>query len=179
VTTERIVVVNDRMQRGYRYVLTEHVGRNFDPRFAPELTPKEMLKLGVFCGKYLTDTRGEFPEERFTNAKLAPSKRDCSLNFFGVDASQPLSVWREKGWFIPTIRAAGFNGTAGTSWVAGSAMKTGARSTAGRRCAGIFGKSRSTASKVTSAAANASARRCCTGPTTAANYDRLYFRQNW
>ena len=101
MTLGQFVVVNDRMQRGYRYVLTEPVGRNFDPRFAPELTPKEMLKLGVFCGKYLTDTRGEFPEEWFTNAKLAPSKRDCSLNFFGVDASQPLSVWREKGWIHP------------------------------------------------------------------------------
>ncbi len=97
MTTGRIVVVNDRMQRGYRYLLTEPVGRNFDPRFAPELTPKEMLKLGVFCGKYLIDTRGEFPEEWFTDAKLAPSKRDCSLNFFGLDASQPLSVWQEKG----------------------------------------------------------------------------------
>jgi PAS domain-containing protein len=108
VTTGRIVVVNDRMQRGYRYVLTEHVGRNFDPRFAPELTPKEMLKLGVFCGKYLTDTRGEFPEEWFTNAKLAPSKRDCSLDFFGVDASQPLSVWREEGWIHPDDPRGGF-----------------------------------------------------------------------
>jgi hypothetical protein len=27
--------------------------------------------------------------------------RDCSLNFFGVDASQPLSVWRRKGWLHP------------------------------------------------------------------------------
>jgi hypothetical protein len=79
MTTGRIVVVNDRMQRGYRYLLTEPVGRNFDPRFAPELTPKEMLKLG---GKYLIDKRSKFPEEWFTDAELAPSKRDCSLNFF-------------------------------------------------------------------------------------------------
>jgi hypothetical protein len=60
-----------------------------------------MLKLSVFCGKYLIDTRGEFPEEWFTRAKLAQSKRDCSLNFFGLDASQPLSVWQEKGWIHP------------------------------------------------------------------------------
>jgi hypothetical protein len=179
VTLGQFVVVNDRMQRGYRYVLTEPVGRNFDPRFAPELTPKEMLKLGVFCGKYLTDTRGEFPEEWFTNAKLARANvivRSISLG------STPASLCRYRGkrdGFIPTIRAAGFNGTAGTSWVAGSAKKTGARSTVGRRCAGMFGKSRSTARKATSAAANASARGCCTGPTTAVNYDRLYFRQNW
>jgi hypothetical protein len=53
----RTVFVNDMMQRGYRYQLTEQAGRNFDPEFGPQLTPKEMLRLGVFCGKYMTDTR--------------------------------------------------------------------------------------------------------------------------
>ena len=71
-----------------------------------------MLRLGVFCGKYMTDTRNEFPASWFVGAKLARTHRDCSLNFFGVDASQPLSVWREKGCSIPTTRAAGSNGTA-------------------------------------------------------------------
>lgn len=51
-----VVVVNDRMQRGYRYRLTEPA-RNFDPRFRPQLTPRQMLRLGVFGGKYLTDCR--------------------------------------------------------------------------------------------------------------------------
>jgi hypothetical protein len=36
----RTVVVNDKMQKGYRYVLTAPVGRNFDPEFKPELTPR-------------------------------------------------------------------------------------------------------------------------------------------
>lgn len=86
------VTVNDKMQRGYRYVLTEPAGRNFDPEFRPELTPKEMLALGVFCGKYMTDCRKEFPDSWFAKARLSPSGRDCALNYFGVGASQPLSV---------------------------------------------------------------------------------------
>ena len=94
----KTVTVRDKMQRGYRYQLTEPAGRNFDPEFKPQLTPKEMLKLGVFGGKYMTDTRKEFPESWFSGAKLAEDKRDPKLNFFGVHASQPLSVWRKKGW---------------------------------------------------------------------------------
>jgi hypothetical protein len=98
---KRVVVVHDRMQQGYRYELTAPVGRNFAPEFTPELTPREMLRLGVFCGKYMTDTRDEFPSSWFDSAKLAEGRRDCSLNFFGVDASQALSVWRAKGWLHP------------------------------------------------------------------------------
>ena len=94
----KLVIVNDKMQRDYRYFLTEPVGRNFDPEFKPELTPKEMLALGVFGGKYLTDCRKEFPSSWFTCAKLSPAGRNDTLNYFSVDASQPLSVWRRNGW---------------------------------------------------------------------------------
>jgi len=97
----RTVTVNDRMQQGYRYALTAPSGREFDPHFSPDLMPKEMLALGVFCGKYMTDCREEFPASWFAGAKLSPSGRDCSLNYFGVDASQPLSEWRRKGWIHP------------------------------------------------------------------------------
>jgi hypothetical protein len=93
----KIVVVKDKMQRGYRYELVAPIGRNFDPEFSPDLTPKQMLSLGVFCGKYMTDCRREFPASWFARAKLAKGRRDCSLNYFGVDASRPLSVWRDKG----------------------------------------------------------------------------------
>jgi hypothetical protein len=101
LTGGRTVIVNDRMQQGYVYRLTEPPGRNFDPEFAPELTPEEMLALGVFGGKYLTDCRAEFPASWFTKAKLSPQSRDPSLNYFRIDASQPLSVWRAKGWIHP------------------------------------------------------------------------------
>ncbi len=89
------------MQQDYRYECVAPVGRGFDPEFKPELTPRQMLALGVFGGKYMTDTRDEFPAGWFTRAKLSPQRRDPSLNFFGVDASQPLSVWRQKGWIHP------------------------------------------------------------------------------
>ena len=95
------VTVNDRMQTGYRYALVEPEGRNFDAGFEPELTPKAMLALGVFGGCYLTDCRDEFPAAWFARAKLSPSRPDPALNFFGVAASQPLSLWREKGWIHP------------------------------------------------------------------------------
>ncbi len=92
------VIVNDKMQRGYRYVLTKPVGKEFAPEFTPDLTPREMLELGVFGGKYMTDCRNEFPRSWFTHARLSPERWDPNLNYFGVDASQPLSHWRAKGW---------------------------------------------------------------------------------
>ena len=98
---KRVVTVNDTMQRGYRYERTAPSGRGFDPEFKPQLTPADMLRLGVFCGKYMTDCRAEFPKSWFARAKLAASRRDCTLNYFGVDASQPLSEWRRKGWLHP------------------------------------------------------------------------------
>ena len=98
---KKYVVVNDFMQTGYRYELSVPTGRSFDPEFKPELTPRQLLKLGVFCGKYMTDSRKEFPKSWFTHAKLSSSGRDCSLNYYGVDASQPLSEWQNKGWIHP------------------------------------------------------------------------------
>lgn len=92
------VKVNDVMQRGYVYYLTEPAGKNFHPDFKPELTPKEMLELGVFGGKYLTDCRREFPASWFKRAKLCPEEHDAKLNFFKVNASQALSVWKKNGW---------------------------------------------------------------------------------
>ncbi len=94
----REIVVNDRMQQGYRYRLTAPAGRGFDPAFEPELTPRQMLELGVFGGKYMTDCRDEFPAAWFARARLSPGGRDPRLNYFGVDASKPLAYWREKDW---------------------------------------------------------------------------------
>ncbi len=98
---KRTVTVNDTMQKGYRYALVAPSGRNFDPDFKPELKPADMLRLGVFGGKYMTDCAREFPKTWFARAKLSAGPRDPALNFFGIDASQPLSEWRRKGWIYP------------------------------------------------------------------------------
>jgi len=92
------VVVHDRMQQGYVYYRTEPIGKHFAPGFRPELTPKQMLQLGVFGGKYMTDCRDEFPAAWFTRAKLCSARHDRRLNYFGVNASQSLATWRRKGW---------------------------------------------------------------------------------
>lgn len=95
---KKIIAVNDKMQQDYRYELVEPIGKNFHPDFKPELTPQKMLELGVFGGKYMTDCQKEFPRKWFEKAKLCSEKHDPKLNYFGVNASQPLSVWRKKGW---------------------------------------------------------------------------------
>lgn len=92
------ILVNDLMQDNYVYQLSEPAGKNFHPEFTPALTPKDMLQLGVFGGKYMTDCKDEFPASWFKQARLCADRHDPSLNFFGVNASQPLSVWRDKGW---------------------------------------------------------------------------------
>lgn len=95
---KKIIKVNDTFQKGYIYERTEPTGRNFHTDFIPELTPKEMLELGVFGGKYMTDCKKEFPKSWFTHAKLSPEHHDDTINFFHKHASQPLSVWVAKGW---------------------------------------------------------------------------------
>ena len=68
------ILVNDIMQKNYRYLLTEPMGQNFQSDFQPQLTPKEMLELGVFGGKYMNDCYDEFPVSWFENAKISTTE---------------------------------------------------------------------------------------------------------
>ena len=95
-----IINVFDKMQQNYSYTLQEPEGENFSPLFHPELSPKEMLELGVFEGKYLTDCQNEFPKDWFLNAKLSPEKPDISKNYFQIKSRQNLTVWKQKGWIL-------------------------------------------------------------------------------
>ena len=95
---KQIVIERDLMQMGYVYFLTEQAGKNFHSEFRPQLSPKQMLELGVFGGKYMSDCTSEFPVDWFEKAQLCSEIHDTELNYFGVNASQTLAEWRRKGW---------------------------------------------------------------------------------
>ena len=94
----KTVTVNDQMQENYTYTLSAPMGEDFAADFTPDLTPKQMLALGIFGGVYMRDCRDEFPEDWFTDAKLALGGRDPKLNYFEINASQSLQEWQRKGW---------------------------------------------------------------------------------
>ena len=67
--------------------------------FKPELTPKEMLELGVFGGAYFGDKIKEFPKSWFKKAKLS-EKFDIKINRFRVKAGLSRKEWQDKGWIF-------------------------------------------------------------------------------
>lgn len=97
----KFVTTKDPLQNGYKYYLSEAVGKNFDPEFRSELTPREMLKLGVFGGYYFRSYIDEYPKSWFKGVKLSPEFKDPKLNYFKINASQPLKYWQDRGWINP------------------------------------------------------------------------------
>ena len=112
--TGRNIEVNDKMQK-YSYKLTYKAGTNLKnggydnngekiryPTFKPYYTPQQMLNMGVFEGKYMTDCEGEFPKEWYISAKkkkkLCPKKADPSINYFKIKSRLSLKEWRKRGW---------------------------------------------------------------------------------
>lgn len=92
----RTINVHDDLQE-YEYELSAPTGQNYDEDFKPELTPKEMLELGVFGGHYFEGETDEYPKSWFERAKLSDT-HDKSTNYFNVDASQHREEWERKGW---------------------------------------------------------------------------------
>jgi len=99
LTIGTVITVRDKMQHDYRYTLSAPTGEGFPDHFQPVFSPKEMLAMGVFEGKYCNDCTDEFPADWFTEAKVSEAP-DPTLNYFGVKSRQPLSVWRDKGWIL-------------------------------------------------------------------------------
>ena len=71
---------------------------NTSIEFLPQLTPREMLQMGVFGGWYFEGCHDEYPIEWFEDAKLSSEGFDTSLNHFGVAAGQSREHWARKGW---------------------------------------------------------------------------------
>ncbi len=99
----RKIIYDDAFQKKYVYHLTEPVGKNFHQEFKPQLTPKEMLQVGVFGGAYFIGVTGlvpaDLPKSWFKGTRLSKDqKKYAELNYFGLSASLPLAYWRKKGW---------------------------------------------------------------------------------
>ena len=91
------VQVHDLMQRKYTYVLTEPSGRNFHPLFRPQLTPMQMLELGVSKTTFqlscapvinLFDQVAEpilMEQKKFDYRIIPDARREEALDIFSVD----------------------------------------------------------------------------------------------
>jgi hypothetical protein len=99
-----IIKVDNIMQSGYSYQLSAPIGKQFDPKFKPELTPRQMLERGVFEGKYFNDQVLEFPKEWYLTAlkkgKLSPQGPNPKLNYMGVKSRQSLGAWKKGNSWI-------------------------------------------------------------------------------
>ncbi len=94
-----VVEVNELYQSGYSYTLTESAGKHFSHNFTPDLTPSEMLSLGVFGGDYFTEPPHEFPDEWFDGVRFSKiGTSDKQLNYFKINASKSLEEWQKRGW---------------------------------------------------------------------------------
>ncbi len=96
----RKIHVHTAWQSNYDYTCSEPIGENFDDDFKPELTPKEMLQLGIFAGDYFANDFDEFPNDWFEGVRLSPGSPNPELSFFKIMASQPLKEWQRKGWIF-------------------------------------------------------------------------------
>ena len=68
--------------------------------FKPQLTPKEMLELGVFGGSYFNKKQiKEFPKSWFQKAKLSETF-NVELNRFKVKSGLSREEWIKKGWIF-------------------------------------------------------------------------------
>lgn len=67
--------------------------------FGPIYTPEEMLKLGVFEGKYINAIENVPASWKKIPKVLGPDDEpDPKINLYGVKSRQPLSVWKKNGW---------------------------------------------------------------------------------
>lgn len=81
------------------------------PEFAPNLTPREVIKLGSFGGTYFRPIYSSITDKKYKNMekefnffqnipknKLTSSKYDKNINKYKVKSGTSLEFWEEKGW---------------------------------------------------------------------------------
>ena len=67
-------------------------------KFNPQLSPKEILKLGVFGGYYFEGIHSEYPKDWFKDAKLSNAGYNINLNCFKINSGLSRNEWRKRGW---------------------------------------------------------------------------------
>lgn len=92
------IIVNDKMQQGYEYVLKMPIGDLSDIGMRPFHSPAEMMALGVFEGHYFTDCIGELPREWLLGARISPLAPNIRFNHYGEKSRSSLAEWRSNGW---------------------------------------------------------------------------------
>ena len=90
---------------------------DYNKIFTPDLSPKEMLKLGVFGGYYFKNDFFEFPKSWFKDAKISIDKFDVNIYFQLTDdekffSKQELTLDQTSGFALENaldFMALGFN----------------------------------------------------------------------
>ena len=96
---ERVIIhFNNLMQSGVYERVMPPGDMSDHPEFQPFYTPKQMLEMGVFEGKYLNSCRDEYPADWFENARLSDVP-DPKMNYFGVKSRKPSAWWAERNLF--------------------------------------------------------------------------------
>jgi len=96
------ITVYNKMEKGYSYTLSENPGENLPDGFEFEITPPEMLAIGIFEGHYMNDCLLEFPKEWFLKALknnvLSPEGPNIECNYFKIKSRLSLQEWQDYGW---------------------------------------------------------------------------------
>ena len=105
-----VVSVMNRLESAYTYTLSESPGKNL--AFKPFYTPQQMLRMGVFEGKYINDCVLEFPEDWYLSRgrllkTLSPEAPNPRLNRFGLKSRLSLNEWKARRWVPCTLTRLG------------------------------------------------------------------------
>ena len=95
----KAVTVNDKMQRNYRYKLHGAFGAQFRFRIQAAAHAQGNARTGCVRRQVHDGLRQGISRRAGSHApSCRPKKQDPGLNYFGIDASKPLSYWKKKGW---------------------------------------------------------------------------------